>query len=62
MSLRESEKRSSDKFALKDFVLVYFAATLSKVFFLGEQKLSLKVLRNKICNSKIYKFSTSIIN
>ena len=43
MALRESEKRSSDKFALKDFILVYFVATRSKVFFLGEQKLSLKV-------------------
>ena len=43
MALRESEKRSSDKFALRDFIRVYFAATRSKVFFLGEQKLSLKV-------------------
>ena len=43
MALRESEKRSSDKFALKDFILVYFGATWSKLFFLGEQKLSLKV-------------------
>ena len=41
VALRESEKRSSDKFASKDFVLVYFAATLSKKIFLGEQKLSL---------------------
>ena len=36
-------KRLSDKFALNDFILVYFAATWSKVFFLAEQKLSLKV-------------------
>ena len=55
-------KRSSDKFALKDFILVYFPATWSKVFFLGEQNLSLKVWELKFTNSKVYKFSTSFIN
>ena len=55
-------KRSSHKFALEVFILIYFAATWSKVFFLGEQNLSLKVWELKFTNSKIYKFFTSFDN